>query len=74
MTEPGATFTTTLRHDITDIVALRLHEVITDARERGAQQVKLDMGFIEAILTTLESRKTEYQQLKNKFDGMKVQC
>ncbi|KAF9461310.1 hypothetical protein BDZ94DRAFT_1264138 [Collybia nuda] len=70
LTEPGATSTVTLRHD-TDIVSLRLHEVITDARERGAQQVKLDMDFIEAILATLETRKVENQRLKNKFDGIK---
>lgn len=72
LTEPGSNVATALRNDNTDLVTLRLQEAVVDARERGAQQLKMDRGFVEAILSTMESRRGEYQQLKSKFDGVKV--
>lgn len=54
-----------------NMVTLRLQEALADARDRGAQQLKLDRGFIEAILSTLEARDLDYSTLKAKFDGVK---
>ncbi|KAJ7287619.1 RhoGAP-domain-containing protein [Mycena rebaudengoi] len=59
------------RNDPAGMVTLRLQEALTDARERGAHQLKLDRGFVEAILAAMESRDTDYMNLKNKFDGVK---
>ncbi|KAF5385915.1 hypothetical protein D9615_002478 [Tricholomella constricta] len=71
LTEPGSTVPTTLRHDTADLVAVRLQEAVADARDRGAQQLKMDRAFVEAILSTMEAQKAEHQQLKSKFDGVK---
>jgi len=50
---------------------LALQEAIADTKERGAQQLKFDLAFVEVILTMLESRKTQFNELKNRFDGIK---
>ncbi|KAF8070211.1 signal transducer [Lyophyllum atratum] len=71
LTEPESTSPTILRPDTSDLVTVRLQEAVTDARERGAQQLKMDRAFVEAILSTMEARRAEHQQLKSKFDGMK---
>ncbi|KAG6816966.1 hypothetical protein H0H87_001280 [Tephrocybe sp. NHM501043] len=55
----------------TDLVTLRLQEAVADARDRGAHQLKMDRAFVEAILSTMETQKAEYLQLKSKFDGVK---
>jgi hypothetical protein len=57
--------------DSSDLVVRRLQEAYTDATERGAQQLKLDKGFIEAILTAFEQRRRSFEQLKFKYDGVK---
>ncbi|KAK7035300.1 Rho-type gtpase-activating protein [Paramarasmius palmivorus] len=57
--------------DPTDQVLQRLQEVMVDARERGAQQLKLDRGFVEAIIKAMASRKADYTELKGSLDGMK---
>jgi hypothetical protein len=72
ITKPGSTVATRLKHDTADTITLGLQEAIVDARERGAQQLKLDLAFVEVILTTLESRKIQFNELKNRFDGIKV--
>ncbi|KAJ7045423.1 RhoGAP-domain-containing protein [Mycena alexandri] len=61
----------TLNNDQASMVMLRLQEALADAQSRGAQQLKLDRGFIEAILGAMESRDSEYTSLKSKFDGVK---
>ncbi|KAJ7783041.1 signal transducer [Mycena metata] len=61
----------TLNTDQASMVTLRLQEALADAQSRGAQQLKLDRGFIEAILGAMESRDLEYTNLKSKFDGIK---
>ncbi|TFK44647.1 hypothetical protein BDQ12DRAFT_730679 [Crucibulum laeve] len=71
LTEPESTTSTTLRHESSDVVLLRLREAMDDAKDRGAQQLKLERSFIEAIMEALESRKSETHQLKAKLDGMK---
>ena len=75
----SATHTTTsdssgTRHstpDSSDLVIRRLQEAYTDATERGAQQLKLDKGFVEAILMAFEQRQRTFEQLKVKYDGAK---
>ncbi|KAJ7132834.1 hypothetical protein C8R43DRAFT_1206633, partial [Mycena crocata] len=57
--------------DQAGMVTLRLQEALADARDRGAQQLKLDRAFVEAILGAMESRDLEYLSLKGKFDGVK---
>ncbi|GLB37138.1 putative protein kinase C conserved region 1 (C1) domains (Cysteine-rich domains) [Lyophyllum shimeji] len=69
--EPGSMVTATLRQDTADVVIVRLQEAVADARERGAQHLKMDRAFVEAILSTMAARNAEHQQLKSKFDGVK---
>ncbi|KAF5389416.1 hypothetical protein D9757_004336 [Collybiopsis confluens] len=54
-----------------DLVLQRLQEVLTDASERGAQQLKLDRGFVEAIVDAMATRKAEYADARKQIDGMK---
>ncbi|TFK22586.1 RhoGAP-domain-containing protein [Coprinopsis marcescibilis] len=54
-----------------DIVTTRLREALANSKERGAQQLKLDRAFVEAILSTLDSRTSDLAQMKNKFDGVR---
>ncbi|KAJ7703285.1 hypothetical protein B0H17DRAFT_1194482 [Mycena rosella] len=67
----NATATVNSRNDQTSVVTLRLQEALADARDRGAHQLKLDRGFVEAILEVMESRDLDYLSLKGKFDGVK---
>ncbi|THU95345.1 RhoGAP-domain-containing protein [Dendrothele bispora CBS 962.96] len=54
-----------------DLVFLRLQEVLADAKERGAQQMKLDRGFVEAIVEAMSATRAEFLELKGTVDGMK---
>ncbi|KAJ7680241.1 hypothetical protein DFH06DRAFT_408284 [Mycena polygramma] len=63
--------TTSSRNDQASMVTVRLQETLADAQNRGAQHVKLDRGFVEAILGAMESRELEYLSTKAKFDGIK---
>jgi hypothetical protein len=60
-----------LTTESSDLVVRRLQEAYADATERGAQQLKLDKGFVEAILTAFEQRQKAFDQLKVKYDGAK---
>ncbi|KAG5650670.1 hypothetical protein H0H81_011404 [Sphagnurus paluster] len=71
LTEPGSNVPSILKHDTMELVTLRLQQVVSDARDRGVMQLKMDRGFVEALLSNLEAQKAEYQQLKSKFDGVK---
>ncbi|KAG6896429.1 hypothetical protein C0992_008304 [Termitomyces sp. T32_za158] len=71
LTEPDSKTSTTLSEDGADLVIVRLNEAVVDARDRGAQHIKMERASVEAILTTLEAQKMEYLQLTNKFDGVK---
>ncbi|KAK0195319.1 signal transducer [Armillaria mellea] len=57
-------------HD-SDFVLLRLQEAMADAKERGAQQLKLDRAFVEAIIKAMDVRRANFFDLKGKFDGVK---
>jgi len=50
----------------------QLHGIIKDSREQGIKQIQLDVDFVENVAMTLESRETVCDDLKEKFDGMKV--
>jgi hypothetical protein len=49
-----------------------LREALQDAQDRNAQQLKVDRGFLEAILQTLDTRTSEFSQMRGKLDGMRV--
>ncbi|KDR75947.1 hypothetical protein GALMADRAFT_248760 [Galerina marginata CBS 339.88] len=53
-----------------DVVVLRLRETLNGAKEKGARYLKVDIGFVDAIVDLLESRNAEYNELKTKVDGM----
>lgn len=55
-----------------DLVMSKLREALNNAKEKGAQQIKVDIGFVDAIVEHLASRNTEYYRLKNRVDGMNV--
>ena len=57
--------------DNSDLVIRRLQEAFADATVRGAQQLKLDKGFVEAILAAFEQRNEAFSQLKVKYDGIR---
>ncbi|KAJ7733752.1 RhoGAP-domain-containing protein [Mycena maculata] len=69
--ESASATTGSSRNDQAGMVTLRLREALGDARDRGAQQLKLDRSFVEAILGAMESRDLDYSSLKAKFDGVK---
>jgi Rho-type GTPase-activating protein 1/2 len=60
------------KSDVSDLVRRRLQEALADASDRGIQQLKLDISFVEAILSSMEQQYQEYVVLKTKFDSMKV--
>lgn len=60
------------RHDTSELVSRRLKEALTDASERGSDYIKLDRAFIEAILTSLEQKNRQVNEISSKLDGMKV--
>lgn len=51
----------------------QLHGIVQGSREQGVKQIQLDVDFVENVVVTLESRKTVCDDLKEKFDGMKVE-
>ncbi|KAK0504860.1 signal transducer [Armillaria luteobubalina] len=68
---PGANLSSVTRPDDSDFVLLRLQEAMADAKERGAQQLKLDRAFVEAIIKAMDVRRANFFDLKGKFDGVK---
>ena len=72
LTEPESNSSRILGGDTGELVVLRLQEALSDARERGAQQLNMDRTFVEAIFSMLESTRRDHEQLRNRFDGIKV--
>lgn len=60
-----------LRQEQSQAVMQRLEDVLRDARRREAQDVKLDKTFVEAIVAAWNSKSTEFNDLKAKFDSEK---
>ena len=71
VTAPDSSISRPLVPDNSDLVVRRLQEAYADATERGAQQLKLDKGFVEAILTGFDQRHRALEQLSLKYDGMR---
>ena len=61
-----------LRTEQSEAIMQRLQDALVDARGRGAQDMKLDRAFVEAILTAWNSKSTEVNELRSKFDSEKV--
>ncbi|KII92259.1 hypothetical protein PLICRDRAFT_37049 [Plicaturopsis crispa FD-325 SS-3] len=57
--------------DKSEQVVRRLQEVLSDASDRGAQQLKLEKSFLEVILSVMEQRQEENVDLRSKLDGVK---
>ncbi|KAF8973325.1 hypothetical protein BDZ97DRAFT_1780833 [Flammula alnicola] len=53
-----------------ELLILKLREILNNAKEKDAQQLKVDISFVDAIVEYLEARNSEYYQLKNRLDGM----
>lgn len=58
--------------DTDDLAIRRLQEALSDANARGSQQLRFEKVFVETILITLEQRRKEYAELKDKYDRTKV--
>ncbi|EGN99745.1 hypothetical protein SERLA73DRAFT_52418 [Serpula lacrymans var. lacrymans S7.3] len=71
LTSPDSNAPKPIPNDNSELVLRRLREALSDASERGAQQLKFDKAFIEAILAVLEQRQQEVTELRNKYDGTK---
>lgn len=71
LTTPGSNVPRAFTQDTSELVLLRLQQALADAKERGAHQLKLDRGFVEAIITAMETKKADYSHLKGQFDGVK---
>ena len=61
-----------LRQDTLAQLAYRLKQVLTDAKDRGGQHLKLDVTFVELVLNAMLKKEEAYQHLKGQFDGVKV--
>lgn len=55
-----------------DAVIARLREVLEDAKDRNAQQLKVDRTFMEALLQAFDTKTSEANQVRAKLDGMRV--
>ncbi|KAJ3571769.1 hypothetical protein NP233_g3538 [Leucocoprinus birnbaumii] len=62
---------TTPRHDALDLLINKLRGIAKGSREQGLQQIPLAVDFVEALISTVDSKKAAYDELKEKFDGMK---
>ncbi|KAJ4476842.1 hypothetical protein C8J55DRAFT_515881 [Lentinula edodes] len=54
-----------------DLVLQRLQDVLADAIDRGAQQMKFDRGFVEAIVNAMATKKADYVEARKQIDSMK---
>ncbi|KAJ3885578.1 Rho GTPase activation protein [Lentinula edodes] len=54
-----------------DLVLQRLQDVLADATDRGAQQMKFDRGFVEAIVNAMATKKADYVEARKQIDSMK---
>ena len=61
-------------HADSDVTVLlqELKENISAAKDRGAQQIRIDVDSAASIIQHLEARSNDYKQLKSKLDGMNV--
>ncbi|KAI0072664.1 RhoGAP-domain-containing protein [Panus rudis PR-1116 ss-1] len=57
--------------DASELVRRRLQEAVSDAASRGSEHVKLNMEFVTAILSLLDQRTEEINDMRRRLDGMK---
>jgi hypothetical protein len=50
----------------------KLREAIMSAKDKGAQQLQVDIDMVDAVIEHIESRDSTFAQLKSKVDGMNV--
>lgn len=62
----------TLRRDASDSITAQLRGIVKGSLEQGVKQLRLDVDFVETVIAALDSRKAAYDDLKERFDGMKV--
>lgn len=62
----------TKKQDSAELVIRRLKEALSDASDRSADYIKLDRGFVEIILSSLEQKKDQMVEMSAKLDKMKV--
>lgn len=64
--------TSSRKQDAAELVMRRLKEALSDAQERSADYVKLDCGFVEAILSSLDQKREQVSEISTKLDNLKV--
>lgn len=71
---PTINVSTTTRRGSSDVAVLlqELRENVNAAKDRGAQQIRIDTDTAASIIQHLEARSNDYKQLKTKLDGMNV--
>jgi hypothetical protein len=50
----------------------KLREAIKSAKDRGAQQLQVDIDMVDTAIEHIQTRDTAFAQLKSKVDGMNV--
>jgi hypothetical protein len=60
------------RENPSDAIITCLRGTLKDSHEHGEKHVQLDVEFLDAVIATLDFRKVAYNELKEKFDGIKV--
>ncbi|TDL26247.1 RhoGAP-domain-containing protein [Rickenella mellea] len=68
---PGGSTPRHGKQDAADLVSKRLKEALANASERGVDYVKLDRGFVDAILMAVDQKKEQVHELSGKLDGLK---
>jgi ElaB/YqjD/DUF883 family membrane-anchored ribosome-binding protein len=53
-------------------VLSKLREAIKSAKDRGAQQLQVDIDMVDSVIEHIESKDVVFAQLKSKVDGMNV--
>jgi hypothetical protein len=53
-------------------VLSKLHEAINSAKDRGAQQLQVDIDTVDTVIEHIQSRDSAFALLKSKVDGMNV--
>jgi len=53
-------------------VLSRLREAIMSAKDKGAQQLQVDIDMVDTVIEHIQSRDSSFFQLKSKVDGMNV--
>ena len=69
---PETNKTQNARSTESESVLGKLREAIKSAKDRGAQQLQVDIDMVDTAIEHIQSRDTTFAQLKSKVDGMNV--